>query len=181
MVRCDLLHLQQCVRPRRRLRRNLLRRKPAALLSLVIATGVGSALCVPSLVATAAPQPPSKSHAQQSVAHSDDVVSPLEEKRRALRQAAISEVLNGTAKPVKRGASTVVRLSSATASKAVNRRGATTRAAVTTDQYVELSREKTDKIFVVLAEFGNTRDPKYPDKDIDPTTPGPVTWNGPLH
>ena len=43
------------------------------------------------------------------------------------------------------------------------------------DQYVELAREKTDKIFVVLAEFGNERHPSYPDQDTDPATPGPTT------
>src|SRR5262245_8633297 len=30
-------------------------------------------------------------------------------------------------------------------------------------QYVELAREKTDKIFVVIAEFGNTRHVAFPD------------------
>ena len=53
------------------------------------------------------------------------------------------------------------------------------------DQYVELSREKTDNIFVVLAEFGNQRatdiDPKYGDQDTDPDTPGPAVFDGPLH
>jgi immune inhibitor A len=49
------------------------------------------------------------------------------------------------------------------------------------DQYVELAREKTDKIFVVLAEFGNERHPDYPDQDTDPGWPGPQTWNGPVH
>ncbi|MFD1050684.1 immune inhibitor A domain-containing protein, partial [Kibdelosporangium lantanae] len=49
------------------------------------------------------------------------------------------------------------------------------------DQYVELGREKTDKIFVILAEFGNDRDPAYPDKDTDPNTAGPVRFDGPLH
>ena len=49
------------------------------------------------------------------------------------------------------------------------------------DQYVELRREKTDRIFVVLAEFGNERHPDYPDQDTDPDTPGPATFEGPLH
>ncbi len=39
--------------------------------------------------------------------------------------------------------------------------------ATTEDQYVELSREKTDKIFVILADFGNERHPNYPDQDTD--------------
>ncbi len=49
------------------------------------------------------------------------------------------------------------------------------------DQYVELSQERADKIFVILAEFGNQRHPDYPDVDTDPDTPGPTTFEGPLH
>ena len=33
----------------------------------------------------------------------------------------------------------------------------------------------------VLAEFGDTRHPSYPDRDTDPNIPGPATFNGPLH
>ena len=151
------------------------------LLGLVVASGVTLTLSVPSLSATAAPPPVSpRSHAE-NVVRSDDDPGQLEVKRRALRQQALTEVLDGTAKPQKRGASTVVKVSSPGAPAAVNRKGLTTSKATSQDQYVELSREKTDRVFVVLTEFGNTRDPKYPDKDIDPSTPGPVTWNGPLH
>jgi immune inhibitor A len=159
-----------------------LRITSAKLISLVVASGAATTLLLPSLTATAAPPPPvsSRAHTEQ-IAQSDDQPGPLEEKRRALRQQALTEVLNGTAKPQKRGASTVVKVSSAGAPAAVNRKGVATSAATTQDQYVELSREKTDKVFVVLTEFGNTRDPKYPDKDIDPSTPGPVRWDGPLH
>jgi immune inhibitor A len=46
---------------------------------------------------------------------------------------------------------------------------------------VELAREKTDKIFVILAEFGNQRDPKYPDQDTAPKIPGPAVFDGPVH
>ena len=46
-------------------------------------------------------------------------------------------------------------------------------AAPAEDQYVELAREKTDKIFVVLAEFGNERAPGYPDQDTDQNIAGP--------
>ncbi len=42
-------------------------------------------------------------------------------------------------------------------------------------------REKTDKIFVILVEFGDERDPRYPDTDTDPQTPGPATFDGPRH
>ena len=43
----------------------------------------------------------------------------------------------------------------------------------TEDQYVELARETTDQIFVILAEFGDERHPSYPDQDTDPDTAGP--------
>ena len=33
----------------------------------------------------------------------------------------------------------------------------------------------------ILAEFGNQRDPAYPDQDTDPNTPGPARFDGPLH
>ena len=46
---------------------------------------------------------------------------------------------------------------------------------------MELGREKTDKIFVILAEFGNDRHPSYPDQDTNPAIPGPTRFDGPLH
>lgn len=51
-------------------------------------------------------------------------------------------------------------------------------AKITKGQYVELEREDTDKIFVVIAEFGNTRHPSYPDSGSDGT---PLLYDGPLH
>ena len=41
------------------------------------------------------------------------------------------------------------------------------------DQYVELAREKTDKIFVILAEFGNERASALPGPGHGPGHPGP--------
>jgi immune inhibitor A len=104
------------------------------------------------------------------VAQTDDLPNPVEEKRRELRAEAIQQVLAGDAKVERRGASRVVKLSETGAP-----------AAKAEDQYVELSREKTDKIFVVLAEFGNERHPEYPDQDTDKDVAGPTTWNGPAH
>src|SRR5688500_15344902 len=43
-------------------------------------------------------------------------------------------------------------------------------------QYVELAREDTDKIFVVIAEFDNYRHPTYPDGASDA-----LEFDGPLH
>jgi immune inhibitor A len=107
----------------------------------------------------------------------DDLPSAAEEKRRDMRQEAVSDVLSGTRKAEKRGSSTVVKMGKKAAAKSK----AKTKKAGQVDQYVELSREKTDKIFVVLVEFGNERHPDYPDQDTDPNTPGPTTFDGPLH
>jgi immune inhibitor A len=112
---------------------------------------------------------------EPSVTSHDELPNPQEDKRRALRQEAIQDVIAGRAKPVTRNGSTVVKVGrtagSNSAAPSQRRR----------DQYVELAREKTDKIFVVLAEFGNDRHPSYPDQDTDPETPGPTRFDGPLH
>ncbi|KOV81591.1 protease [Nocardia sp. NRRL S-836] len=95
---------------------------------------------------------------------SDEQPHELELKRRALKQQALAEVLTGEATTEKRGASTVAKIGKKQSK----------------DQYVELKREKTDKIFVILAEFGNERHPDFPDRDTSPATPGPQRFDGPL-
>ena len=122
-----------------------MRRVPAGLAGLALATGVATTV---ALSASAAPPDGSRGATVRQV--SDDVPGRAEEKRRALRKAGLQEVLNGTAKVEQRGASKVVRVGE-TAAPA----GAASKAAAE-DQYVELGREKTDKIFVILAEFGNS-------------------------
>ncbi len=107
----------------------------------------------------------------------DDLPSAAEEKRRALRQEALSDVLSGKAKAEKRGSSTVLKVGKKAAAPSKSRK----KRHGQVDQYVELSREKTDKIFVVLVEFGDERHPNYPDQDTDPNTPGPQRFDGPLH
>jgi immune inhibitor A len=113
---------------------------------------------------------------QQATQGADDQAGPAELNRRALRQQALAGVLNGTLKAEKRGASTVVKVGKKQAAK---KAGLTTTAPV--DEYVELAREKTDRIFVVLAEFGIERHPSYPDQDTAPAVPGPARFDGPLH
>jgi len=100
---------------------------------------------------------------------SDELISAGEEKQRASREVALSQVLTGQAQSEKRGASTVVKIGNKNQGKSH------------VDKYVELSREKTDKIFVVLAEFGDQRSPNYPDQDTNPDIPGPARFDGPLH
>jgi len=152
------------------------RKLPVGLLSLALAAtaGVGIAQAgnaAPPREVNAAPS------ASEPAAVSDELPSPLEDKRRELRQEALTKVLNGSAQVEKRGASTVVNLGSKPAGAKGVRNAKTGRV----DQYVELNREKTDKIFVVLAEFGNTRHPNYPDQDTSTAFPGPATFDGPLH
>ncbi|GLZ34603.1 protease [Lentzea sp. NBRC 105346] len=125
-------------------------------------------LSVGVMPAVAAPAPVAQPNDQQAVqAVDDELPNPLEEKRRASRQEALAEVLTGAATAEKRGASTVVKIGKDSKQKK--------------DQYVELKREKVDKIFVVLAEFGNERHADYPDKDTAPNVPGPKRFDGPLH
>ena len=147
-----------------------MRRTSRGLLSLALAAGMGVAVGAPMVGAQPAvdrvAHQPADAAAQKG---SDELPNPKEDKRRALKETAIKQVLNGTATPVKKGNSTVVKVKGATGGKGP------------TDEYVELSREGTDKIFVILAEFGNERSTNYPDRDTDPATPGPTTFEGPLH
>ncbi len=122
---------------------------------------------------------------QVSQAVREDLPSPQEDKRRALRQQAIRMVLNGQAKVQTINGSKVVKVGQRAApitaqQRAKVRPGQPVRAKQVS-QYVELAREKTDKIFVVLTEFGNQRDPNYPDQDTNPAIAGPAVFDGPLH
>jgi immune inhibitor A len=154
------------------------RKVTAGVVSLVLSTGVGAAYgLAPASAASQVKLSPSSN--PSGIAKSDELPNPLEDKRRALRQEALQQVIDGKAKPVTRGGSTVVRVG--TTASATPQPGARSgRTLRKKAQYVELAREKTDKIFVILAEFGNERHPDYPDKDTDPTTPGPAVFDGPL-
>jgi immune inhibitor A len=158
------------------------RKKSAGLLSLVLAAGLGTTLGAPAVTASAAPVMKSPAvtadHPDEVAGH--ELPNPLEDKRRALRQEALTQVLNGEAKPLQRNGSTVVKVSNVKTPAAVNAKGAATAPKGNDAQYVELGREKTDRIFVVLAEFGNERHPSYPDQDTSAATPGPARFNGPL-
>jgi immune inhibitor A len=158
------------------------RKKSAGLLSLVVAAGLGTTtLGAPAVSATPAP---TVKNVGTSADRPDDVAghelpNPMEDKRRALRQEALTELLSGRGTVEKRGASTVMKVSTRTAPAAADKTGAVTAQATSQDQYVELSREKTDKIFVVLTDFGTERHPDYPDKDLEPSIEGPKTFEGP--
>jgi immune inhibitor A len=150
------------------------RKLPVGLLSLALAATAGVGIAQAGNAAP--PREVGTAPVASEASAPDELSSPLEEKRRELRQEALTKVLNGTAKTEQRGASTVVKLGT----KPVGAKGVKNARGLV-DQYVELAREKTDKIFVVLAEFGNERHPNYPDKDTSAAFPGPATFEGPLH
>ncbi|MGK5683584.1 immune inhibitor A domain-containing protein [Actinoplanes sp. URMC 104] len=150
----------------------------AGLLGLGLVSGLGVTLS-PAAVAAPAVAP---SVQEEPGAHSDELVGPLEQKRRALREKALSDVVSGRAKAETRNGSTVVKVGQAAGGGAFGRQSPGRRGGKDHhDQYVELAREKTDRIFVILAEFGDERDPRFPDKDTDPAKPGPQRFDGPLH
>ncbi len=158
-----------------------MRKVTVGLLSLSLASGA-SLVLGPSAIASPPVDAPPAATSTKKATISDELPNELEEKRRELRQQAIDLVLTGKAKPEKRGTSTVVKVGKTIVakgtpgSKAISAKSV----AATQDQYVELTREKTDKLFVILTEFGNERHPNFPDKDTDPATAGPATFEGPL-
>ncbi|MFC0007817.1 immune inhibitor A domain-containing protein [Micromonospora siamensis] len=135
-----------------------------------------------SATASAAPAPklPAAAPATAERQAPHDLPDKFEDQRRALRQEGLSEVLSGRAKARKINGSTVVKVGENAAGSA-SAAGARTAKAAKKDKYVELARERTDKIFVILAEFGDERDPAYPDKDINPDIAGPTRYDGPRH
>ncbi|WP_033401007.1 immune inhibitor A domain-containing protein [Actinokineospora enzanensis] len=147
-----------------------MRRRLVVALAAATVVGTGAVVVHGSAVAAPASAPAPQAAADQT----DEVVSPLENKRRTLREEGLAKVLSGEASAEQRGASTVVKVGAKPAAKNRNNGKAG-------DQYVELGREKTDKIFVVLAEFGDQRHPDFPDRDTSPATPGPTRYDGPRH
>src|SRR3712207_2783289 len=128
-------------------RRYVVRKVVAGLLGAAMVTSFGALL--PSVAQAAPPAEPAAQAGRKAPV--DEFPHPLEDKRRELREEAVNGVLQGTLKTEKRGASTVAKVGR------TNGRGLDNRAAAKggRDQYVELAREKTDKTFVILAEFGN--------------------------
>jgi immune inhibitor A len=111
-----------------------------------VAIAALGATALPTTAASAAPQ----SRAADSVVRQDPAKAetvehnfkgPLSDTQSAQRQQAIEQVISGESKITDRGASGVVELDNG--------------------KYVELQREKTDKIFTILAEFGDSVDPRY--------------------
>ncbi|CAL9474647.1 immune inhibitor A domain-containing protein [Streptomyces sp. enrichment culture] len=76
---------------------------------------------------------------------SHDLKGPLSDTRAAQREEALKQVISGNASVKKKDGSNVVQLKS--------KKGDA--------KYVELGREKTDKIFTILVEFGDKVDSRY--------------------
>ncbi len=168
-----------------------MRRRHVRGLALGLAACLSTGLLIGGAqLAVADPNPPDggsptpkKSAKADRVA--DELPNAAAEKQRALREEAVRLVLTGKRKVQTINGIEVVKVGKkmaplSRAEQAKVRAGHRVPRRLI-DQYVQLSREQTDRIFVVLTEFGNQRSPQFPDKDIDPTTPGPSTFNGPLH
>ena len=162
-----------------------MKRVTTGLVGLGLAAAVGLAYATPG----AAQPSPGVDSRDEAVKGGDAFPQPLETKRQALRETAITSVINGDAKPVTKNGTSVVKVgqgySPADAAVLANKEATAKQRqaaqdAKTKDQYVELEQERSDKIFVILAEFGNERHPDFPDKDTDPSVPGPTTFEGPL-
>ncbi|MGH8836733.1 MAG: immune inhibitor A domain-containing protein, partial [Actinomycetes bacterium] len=139
-----------------------------------MAGGVGLAT-VPAAIA-AAPAGPAVAPAQSGeAAGSDELPNPLEDKRRELLQQGLTSVLNGEAKTERINGSTVVKVGETRGTGFADKANKSGQ-----DQYVELSSQRNDRVFVILAEFGNDRHPSYPDQDTNASIPGPLRFDGPL-
>ena len=95
----------------------------------------------------------------------DSFASPLADKQSRMRQDALADVLDGQARSRRVNGSLVVERAAK-----VNGGGR---------QYVELANERTDRLLVLLVEFGDQRHPDFPDTDVDPFLPGPFRFDGP--
>lgn len=133
--------------------------RPATLAVALVALG---AMAMPATLAAAAPAAGNDAQASHDPVPAptgkvapgtkakvdDDRLGPLAREQAVRRQDALQKVIAGDLAVKDSGRSKVAKLSNG--------------------RYVELSREKTDKIFVILAEFGDKVDPQYGG------TPGPL-------
>ncbi|MED7953153.1 immune inhibitor A domain-containing protein [Streptomyces sp. BE303] len=113
-------------------------RKAAAVASAAAVIAALGAGLLPStaVAAGSAPVPKDPAEAVQSTEH--NFPGPLTEKVEAEQKAATEQLLAGTAKIEQHGGGTSIKLGK--------------------DKYVELSRERTDKIFTILVEFSDQVD-----------------------
>lgn len=113
-------------------------RASAATAAVAVIAALGAGM-LPG-TATAAPATPTNDPADaiQSTKVDHNLPGPLTEKVEAEQKAATEQLLAGTAKIEKHGSSTSIKLGR--------------------DKYVELARERTDKIFTILVDFSDQVD-----------------------
>jgi len=157
------------------------RKTTSGLMGLALAAGLVGTLSVPIAAANVTKVPSNGPLGEpQAATPSDSLSDPIAEKQAELRKTAVASVLKGESKPQRIGNSTVVKVGEAKTAATAARGSRAAQKATSVDQYVQLSREDTDQLFVLVVQFGNQRHPDYPDKDINPDIPGPTTYNGPL-
>ncbi len=123
---------------------------------LVAAAAVSAVVVVPLVPAQATA--PSKDAIRGSVkGGSDNLRLPFQVKHDALRQSVLQQKLLGEVSPLAKVAK------------------------VAKGRYVNLENEGTDKIFVVLTEFGDTRHSAYPDEVDGQPASDAQKFDGPAH
>ena len=145
-----------------------MRKSIAGLLSLAVASTVGVSLTAPAAGAPAGWHRAGRRGVGASAGPTvDDLPNPLEDKRRDLREEAVD---SGLERRGHAGRTAGSARSSRSARRRPSRRPATPgrQAQEAQDQYVELERETTDNIFVILAEFGESAASVYPDQNTNP-------------
>ncbi|MDH6609602.1 immune inhibitor A [Streptomyces sp. SAI-208] len=121
-------------------------RRAATVVALAAASATFSTFAVAQAAdSSAGPSAVDRQDPQPAKAREHDFDGPLTKTQEAQRKEALDQVISGKATVKNRGGSQVVELKS--------RKG--------DSKYVELGREKTDKIFTILVEFGDQVDPRY--------------------
>ncbi|MDL5201830.1 immune inhibitor A domain-containing protein [Streptomyces sp. ALI-76-A] len=124
-------------------------RTAATVVALAAATVTFSTFAVAQADSPGAPVAVDGHDPQPAKSREHDLDGPLSKTQEAQREEALDQVISGAAKVSDRDGSKVVKLKGE-------------------DKYVELGREKTDKIFTILVEFGDQIDSRYGG------TPGPL-------
>ncbi|MEW2807328.1 immune inhibitor A domain-containing protein [Streptomyces massasporeus] len=126
----------------------------AAAISVALAAATATASTYAVADDASAPRSTTVDRHDPADRHHDehDLEGPLSKTQDAQRQEALKQVISGKSKVKNREGSKVVQLKS--------KKG--------DDKFVELGREKTDKIFTILVEFGDKVDSRYGG------TPGPL-------
>ncbi|MDQ1045937.1 immune inhibitor A domain-containing protein [Streptomyces sp. V4I2] len=149
-------------------------RAAATVVALAAATATISTFAVAQADPAAAPAAADGHDPQPAKSREHDLDGPLSKTQEAQRKEALDQVISGAATVRDRDGSKVVQLDGSKGK----------------DKYVELGREKTDKIFTILVEFGDQIDSRYggtvgplhneiaePDRAVDNSTAWQADYN----